>query len=146
MDFSAMARSTHAAEDLLAAVRAGEQELSADTVNQCLACLDQITIWLDRIEAEDALPEDAELAAPPPPEEPVPDAAAALPALPDDAIALLKEQLALIALPPDAGFFGRLGAAGKVCRNVLAHFDYLPEAADIETALDLLKGGIHTRP
>jgi two-component system chemotaxis sensor kinase CheA len=140
MDFSAMARSTHAAEDLLAAVRAGEQELSADTVNQCLACLDQITIWLDRIEAEDALPEDAELATPPPPEESGPDAATALPALPNDAIALLKEQLALIALPPDAGFFGRLGAAGKVCRNILAHFDYLPEAADIETALDLLKG------
>ncbi len=138
MDFAAMARATHAAEDLLAAVRAGEQALNADTVNQCLACLDQITIWLDRIEAEDALPEDAEIAAPPP-EQSAPGPATALRALPDDAIALLQEQLALIALPPDAGFFGRLGAAGRVCRNVLAHFDYLPEATDIETALDLLK-------
>jgi len=138
MDFTAMARSTHAVEDLLAAVRAGAQELNAGTVNQCLACLDQITIWLDRIEAEDALPEDAE-AAPPVANEPPPAATQAASALPADAIEVLREQLALIALPPDAGFFGRLGAAGKVCRNVLSHFDYHPEAADIETALNLLK-------
>ena len=140
MDFSAMARRTHAAEDLLSAVRAGKQDLNADTVNQCLACLDQITVWLDRIEAEDALPEDAEPAAPQSNEPPAPNpAAAALSTLPEYAIELLTEQLALIALPPDAGFYGRLGAAGRVCRNVLGHFNYLPEAADIAAALDLLK-------
>jgi two-component system chemotaxis sensor kinase CheA len=143
MDFSAMARSTHAAEDLLAAVRAGERQLNAATVNQCLACLDQITVWLDRIEAEDALPEDGETAAPAA-SEPAPPgpAEAALSPLPAHAIELLKEQLALIASPPDAGFFGRLGAAGRVCRNVLSHFNYLPEAADIETALNLLSAAV----
>jgi two-component system chemotaxis sensor kinase CheA len=139
MDFAAMARLTHTAEDLLAEVRAGAQELNAGTVNQCLSCLDQITVWLDRIEAEDALPEDtAEAAAPVANEPPPHPTAAALSTLPEHAIELLREQLALIALPPDAGFFGRLGAAGRVCRNVLSHFDYLPEAADIETALSLL--------
>ncbi len=141
MDFAAMARITHAAEDLLEAVRAGGEELNSVTVNQCLSCLDQITRWLDRIEAEDALPEDTVETIPPVPDAPraPAPAEAALSRLPDDAIELLKEQLALIALPPDAGFFGRLGAAGRVCRNVLRHFDYLPEAADIEAALNLLK-------
>jgi two-component system chemotaxis sensor kinase CheA len=151
MDFTAMARVTHAAEDLLAAVRAGEQVMTPAVVSHCLSCLDQIVAWMDRIEAEDALPEDAdrgverltnEIAAADP------DAAAAAPpaALPDYAIELLREQVALISAPPDAGFFGKLGAAGRVCRNVLNHFGYHEQAVDVETALALLKSELLTAP
>ena len=160
MDFVAMARLTHAAEDLLAAVRAGDQALTPSVVSHCLSCLDQVVSWMDRIETEDALPEDGdigaerlanELAAPnstPVHPEPAPDLLMAEPvaALPDYAIELLNEQVALISVPPDAGFFGRLGAAGRVCRNVLHHFGYREQAEDIETAIALLKAALVATP
>jgi two-component system, chemotaxis family, sensor kinase CheA len=63
VDFAAMGRGVHAAEDLLEAVRTGEQPVTADLVSNCLACLDQVVRWLDAIEAEGALPADAEAAA-----------------------------------------------------------------------------------
>jgi two-component system chemotaxis sensor kinase CheA len=158
MEFTAMARLTHATEDLLAAVRAGDQVLTTAVVNHCLSSLDQIDLWLDWIEAEEALPEDADsiterlandIASPNPSHaEPEPPAAGPTggTALADDAIAILREQLALISVPPDAGSSGRLGAAGRVCRNVLRHFGYLEEAGDIETSLALFKTVLLTTP
>ncbi len=160
MDFTAMSRVTHAAEDLLAAVRSGDQPLTPTVVSHCLSCLDQIVSWLARIEAEDALPEAAdqdadrlanEIAAPDTLSdqiEPPPAAKAPAPvlALPDYAIELLTEQVALISVPPDAGTLGRLGAAARVCRNVLHHFGYHEQAADIEAAFALLKAALPTAP
>jgi two-component system chemotaxis sensor kinase CheA len=63
VEFTAMGRAVHAAEDLLEAVRSGEQPVTADLVSNCLACLDQVVRWLDAIDAEGALPIDAEAAA-----------------------------------------------------------------------------------
>jgi two-component system chemotaxis sensor kinase CheA len=158
MEFTAMARLTHAAEDLLAAVRAGDQVLTTAVVNHCLSCLDQIGGWLDRIEAEEALPEDAgsiaerlanEIASPnvrTADTEPADAAPTGGTALAEYAIALLREQLALISVPPDAGSSGRLGAAARVCRNVLRHFGYLEEAGDLESSLALFKTVLLTTP
>ena len=63
VEFDAMARAVHAAEDLLASVRAGDQAVTADLVSSCLACLDQIGRWLEVIEVTEAPPEDADAAA-----------------------------------------------------------------------------------
>jgi two-component system chemotaxis sensor kinase CheA len=129
---------------------AGVQPVTVAAVNHCLSCLDQITVWLNKIETDDAIPADTEAKAALP--MPVGSSAHARPAsapavLPDDAIELLKEQVAMLSLAGgtlDPGFFGKLGAAGRVCRNVLHHFGMAAEAADIETALALLKAGLTT--
>ncbi len=63
VEFSAMGRIVHAAEDLLAAVRDGDDPLTADLIGNCLACLDQIVRWLDAMEIERGPPPGAELAA-----------------------------------------------------------------------------------
>ena len=51
MDFDAMGRALHAAEDVLAAARSGEAPLTPGLVGDCLACLDQVVQWLDAMEA-----------------------------------------------------------------------------------------------
>ena len=56
VDFSVMGWVLHAAEDILASARAGDHPVTADLVNDCLACLDQVTQWLDIIETTGALP------------------------------------------------------------------------------------------
>ncbi|MEJ1976018.1 MAG: chemotaxis protein CheA [Acetobacteraceae bacterium] len=63
VDFAAMGRVLHAAEGILAAVRAGEQPATADLVSDCLACLDQVVRWLDAIEATGALPAEQDASA-----------------------------------------------------------------------------------
>ena len=50
VDFHAMDRAVHAAEDLLSAARAGKCVLDAAMIGHCLACLDQVLQWLDTIE------------------------------------------------------------------------------------------------
>jgi two-component system, chemotaxis family, sensor kinase CheA len=56
VDFLAMSQVLHVAEDILAAVRAGDHPVTADLVSDCLACLDQVMLWLDVIEATGELP------------------------------------------------------------------------------------------
>ncbi len=56
VDFPAMGRVVHAAEDILAAVRSGERGVSGALIGDCLACLDQVARWLDDIEAEGDIP------------------------------------------------------------------------------------------
>ncbi len=63
VEFLAPGRVLHAAEDGLAAVRAGEHVVTADLVGDCLACLDQLLRWLDEIEATEELPAAADEAA-----------------------------------------------------------------------------------
>jgi len=46
----AMSIVMHAAEDLLAAVRRGELDACADTIDQSLACLDLVARWVDEFE------------------------------------------------------------------------------------------------
>lgn len=121
MDFDAMARLTHAAEDALSAVRKGERAMTPALVTDCLSCLDRITAWLADWEAQGAPPEAPaaeadrlivafapEAAAPP--DEPGISAAAA---------AILHEQIELLCLPADDGSAGRIASALAVIRHIL---------------------------
>jgi two-component system chemotaxis sensor kinase CheA len=56
VDLPAMNLTMHAAEDLLAAVRAGKQPMTPAIVDQTLACLDQVSKWIDDFAAEQSLP------------------------------------------------------------------------------------------
>lgn len=56
VEFPAMSQVMHAAEDILAAVRAGERRITSDLVSDCLTCLDQLAQWLDETEAQGAVP------------------------------------------------------------------------------------------
>jgi len=138
VDFAAMAHLTHAAEDRLAELRAGKRSVTRALTDDCLACLDQITLWLAAMEETGAAPEDAAAAA---------DALAAkLGAAPEtkpagppaEALAILREQFALMELPPDAALPGRLGSAARVIANVLHHLG-LSQDTDIAALLAPLR-------
>jgi two-component system chemotaxis sensor kinase CheA len=60
VDFSAMARAMHAAEDVLAAARGQNRPLTPTRVGECLECLDQVVQWLDVMQVSKALPDGAE--------------------------------------------------------------------------------------
>lgn len=60
MDFGAMSRLSHAAEEVLSAVQTDIRTMTPELITDCLACLDQITTWLAAMEASEALPDTAE--------------------------------------------------------------------------------------
>jgi two-component system, chemotaxis family, sensor kinase CheA len=55
----AMTLALHAAEDLLAAIHAGRVSASTEAVDQALACLDKVSVWVDDFEDAASLPPDA---------------------------------------------------------------------------------------
>jgi two-component system, chemotaxis family, sensor kinase CheA len=55
----AMTLALHAAEDLLAAIHAGRLSASTEAVDQALACLDKVSVWVDDFEDAASLPPDA---------------------------------------------------------------------------------------
>jgi two-component system chemotaxis sensor kinase CheA len=59
VELPAMSIMLHAAEDLLAGVRNGTRGLDAEIVDTALACLDQVSRWVDDFEAVRALPSQA---------------------------------------------------------------------------------------
>ncbi len=63
VEFAAMERAVHAAENVLSQARAGRQALSAAQIGDCLSCLDQVVQWLDVIEQTGELPPNSEPAA-----------------------------------------------------------------------------------
>jgi len=56
VELPAMSIMLHAAEDLLAFVKQGALGVSADIIDSALACLDQVSRWVDDFEASGALP------------------------------------------------------------------------------------------
>ncbi len=56
VDFAALGRAAHAAEDVLAAVRAGKATVSRELVSNCLGCLDLILQWLDAMQITGEVP------------------------------------------------------------------------------------------
>ena len=56
VELPTMTRTLHAAEDLLTAIHRGRLAVSADIVDQALACLDQVSRWVDAFEAQGTLP------------------------------------------------------------------------------------------
>jgi two-component system chemotaxis sensor kinase CheA len=63
VDFAAMGRGLHAAEDALSAVRAGHEPVTPDLIGDCLTCLDQVVQWLDAMQVDGEVPTDADAAA-----------------------------------------------------------------------------------
>ncbi|MGH7075773.1 MAG: chemotaxis protein CheA [Stellaceae bacterium] len=149
VDFGAMARALHAAEDVLAAVRSGARAITPRLVGDCLACLDQVVQWLDAIEASGEIPSDADAAAdalvarfaqeethttsrdaavwaPDPEVGASPSSAARL---------VLEAQLLLLASSDPDGAEGRTASAARVAANVLRRLGKPEPAADIERAL-----------
>ena len=56
VELPAMSVMLHAAEDLLACVRGGTLRASAEIIDAALACLDQVSRWVDDFEAAGSLP------------------------------------------------------------------------------------------
>jgi two-component system, chemotaxis family, sensor kinase CheA len=59
VDFAAMEKAVHAAEDALSAARSGSRAITARLIGDCLACLDQVVQWLDAMQGTDDVPADA---------------------------------------------------------------------------------------
>lgn len=147
MDFDAMARVCHAAEDRLSAVRADAAAMTPALINDCLACLDQMTEWLAAMETSETLPETAEadaarlvarlapagqVAGTPPSGESAEESGEG--GISADAAEILHEQVALLSLPRDGGAAGRDESALRVIRQILRGFDLAGEAAREITA------------
>jgi two-component system chemotaxis sensor kinase CheA len=132
VDFAAMGRAMHAAEDVLSMVRQGDRPVTAGLIGDCLACLDQVVQWLDSIEESGELPSGADAAA---------DRLAArfvageavieaakieAPTVGGGvtasaaAVAVLREQIKLLAVRGE-GLEGRIASAGRVATNVFRH-------------------------
>ncbi|HEY6641366.1 chemotaxis protein CheA [Povalibacter sp.] len=60
VDFAAMERAVHAAEDALSHSRAADHAVTARVINDCLACLDQVVRWLDLMEQSGEVVADAD--------------------------------------------------------------------------------------
>jgi two-component system chemotaxis sensor kinase CheA len=63
VEFAPMGRALHAAEGVLSDVRSTAEPVTPKIVNDCLACLDQITRWLDEMQVNGSAPVDADRAA-----------------------------------------------------------------------------------
>jgi two-component system chemotaxis sensor kinase CheA len=60
VDFAAMEKAVHAAEDALAAARSGSRSITARLIDDCLTCLDQVVKWLDAMQGAEARPAGAD--------------------------------------------------------------------------------------
>lgn len=60
VEFAAMGRAVHAAEDVLDAVRRGERAATPEVIDQSLACIAAVRRWVEAIEAGGDLPTDAD--------------------------------------------------------------------------------------
>ena len=140
VDFAAMGRAMHAAEDVLSMVRRGDRPVTGRLIGDCLACLDQVVQWLDSIEESGELPSAADAAADRlavrfAAGEGVIEAAkieaaavGAEPAVPAAALAVLREQIALLAIRGE-GLEGRIASAGRVAANVFRYLGH-PDIAE----------------
>jgi two-component system chemotaxis sensor kinase CheA len=143
VDFTAMGKATHAAEDVLAAVRAGKLNLSREMVTDCLACLSLVSQWLDSMAADGEIPADSEVAAEAmvrrisgeksaasaseaslQPKEPT--------GLSEVARQVLEAQIVLLREGGDDGFAGRLLSAGTVAANILKSQGQAGQATELE--------------
>ena len=63
VDFAAMGRALHAAEDVLSRLRTGQAPVSSRLVSDCLTCLDQVVQWLDVMQETGEVPPAADATA-----------------------------------------------------------------------------------
>lgn len=134
VEFDAMERAVHAAEDVLGAARAGRCELTPALIGDCLACIDQVLRWLDTLENTGEMPGAASgqeadrilarfgtAARAGEPGATTPAATTAPGALPAPARAVLAAQLALVRDAASARSQGHLGSAALTAASVLRY-------------------------
>jgi two-component system chemotaxis sensor kinase CheA len=148
VNFPSMSRAMHAAEDILSAVRTGDRPVTQALIGDCLTCLDQVVKWLDTIQDSGDLPAGTEadvddivarftadsVFAHDTKAEPVALTSAAIALVPTSSVAVLKEQLSLLAASGD-GAEGRMASAGRLAANVLRHLAQDNEAEQVERTL-----------
>jgi two-component system chemotaxis sensor kinase CheA len=149
VDFVAMSRSMHAAEEALSDVRQGKSAISAAMIGNCLSVIDQVAQWLEEIEVSGDLPQAPEAAA---------DAAVARfsaveaskteLAAPEErsqepqvelsgsARSVLEEQLRLLEEEEPLGRKGRVASAARAAANVFRSVSRHSEAEEIERKLE----------
>jgi two-component system, chemotaxis family, sensor kinase CheA len=149
VDFAAMARAVHAAEEVLSAVRAGERLVTPGLISDCLSCLDRVNQWLDAIQDNGEIPENVGSAADlivarfspnsaiDRKAEAIEDESGSRRSTPSQD-AILREQLFLIT-GHGAGAQGRMTSAGRIVANVLRH---LGRIEDAEKSARLFSEGI----
>ncbi len=153
VDFIAMSRALHAAEDVLSAVRSNSAPVTPALISLCLACLDQVSTWIDRMRPTGELPANADadandlvrrfaaLASPDttPRTEQDPDSATRPSATPgglsDIGQALLEAQKLMLAEPAKEGAAARLESASRIAANVLRHHGRSLDLTDLEGPL-----------
>ena len=141
VDFTAMGKATHAAENVLANVRSGKTEFSRQLVTDCLACLTLVNQWLDAMGVDGEIPASSEAdadamvrrlsvdaPAPAAPAAPKPEPAN----IPEPARQLLAGQIALLRESDRESFSGRLLSAGAVAVNILKSCGSQPQVAALE--------------
>ncbi len=60
VEFAAMSRMLHAAEDIFASLRSSESPITSNILDECLACLDLTSNWLDAMQASGDAPSTAD--------------------------------------------------------------------------------------
>lgn len=144
VDFVAMGRALHAAEDMLSAVRSGTAPVTSPLIDLCLASLDQVSAWLDQMSPDGAIPEDADARADDlirrftglggsATSAIVPHGEAAVVGLSSVSLQLLEAQKLLLAETTSEAAAGRLGSAGRVAASVLRHHGL--DTTDLESLL-----------
>ena len=153
VDFEAMAQALHAGEDILSAVRSGSVAMTTAVTDLCLACLDQVSIWLDQMQATGEVPGDAQVPADQVTrqfrlvseaaqrgaserEAEVEASSANAPdltgTLPETALRLLKEQIWLLQGSDAEAQTGRWQSAVRVAASVLHGLGWSTEAGNLE--------------
>lgn len=154
VDFEAMAQALHAGEDVLSAVRSGAVVMTAALTDLCLACLDQVTTWMDQMQATGEVPADAQAradqivgqfrlvseaagaagaeASPDLRPETSPDVDGQGGSLPQAARSILEEQRMLLRDAAPAGLAGRRASAFRVAARVLRAIDRVSAAEQLE--------------
>jgi len=108
VDFAAMARTLHAAEDILASIRSLSGAIEPGVVSECLTCLDLTSRWLDAMETSGEAPAAADAEA----DDMIARLAASLGADEQDQVAPSgsKDWLERLRIDRDAPFNGPLAA------------------------------------
>ena len=148
VDFSAMARALHVAEEALSIGRRGEDFIASTLVGDCLNMIDQVVRWLDEIRATGMLPTSPEGAAdaaiarfrhdPNPSKTDAPRDASPEPVkadLPPPVRRVLEEQLLMIEESHPSGRRGRVVAAARSVGNILRHLSRRDDLEDVENAV-----------
>ena len=148
VDFAAMGRAAHAAEDMLASVRSGKTTVSRELVSNCLSCLDLIQQWLDAMQIDGNIPTKADaeasaivarLGSPSNASVSISDAGgddakAGTGTFSAEAATLLQAQIHLLQEKTSDGLVGRLLSASRVAVNVLRSSGLLGPIAALEYA------------